>query len=75
MLAGEGDERGQVCDSLPFEQRELVGKVTDSVGQAVGQRGLAESTVPPAGAEADRFLLEDDDPQGWVRVGQGDGGP
>ena len=45
---GEGDEGREVRDALLLEPLDLVGEVADPVGQAVGQRRLAEPAVPAA---------------------------
>ena len=63
VLAGERDQLAQVGEALGLEPIELVGEVADAVGQAVGQRRLAEAAVPAARPERDRLRLEDDDPQ------------
>ena len=60
----------QVGDALALEPLELVREVADAVGQAVGQRRLAEAAVPAARPERDGLRLEDDDPQRGIRVGQ-----
>ena len=69
------DQALQVGDALVLEALQLIGEVADPVGQAVGQRRLAEAAVPAARPVRDGLRLEDDDAQRRVRVGQGDRGP
>jgi hypothetical protein len=73
--AGEGDQLAQVGEPLGLEPLELVRKVADPVGQAVGQRRLAEAAVPAGRPERDGLSLEDDHPQARIRVGQGERRP
>src|SRR4051812_9093150 len=49
MLASECDEPREVREAFALEEIELVPEVEDPVGQAVGQRRLAEAAVPAAG--------------------------
>ena len=53
----------EVGDALVLEALELVGEVEDPVGQAVGQRRLAEPAVPAARPVRDGLRLQDHDPQ------------
>ena len=75
VQASECDQAAEVVDPFLLEPFEFVREVADTVGEAVGQRGLAEPAIAPAGAEGDAVGLGDDNPKRWVRVGQGDRGP
>jgi hypothetical protein len=75
VVAGKRDQRPKVDDAFALENLELVGEVPDPVGETVGERCLAEATVPTRCAKAHRLLLEDGDPDRRIGVGQLDRRP
>jgi hypothetical protein len=60
--ARELDQSRKVLEALLLEDRDLVGKVANAVGKAVGQARIAKPPVPTAGAVPDRVRLQDDHP-------------
>ena len=75
LPADEGDQLVVVARALGLEDVDLVGEVAQAVGQAVGQAGLDDAAVPPAGAVAHDLLLEQHDVRRWRRVLELDGRP
>ncbi len=75
VFAGELYEGAEVREALALENRQLVRKVADPVCQAMGQAGRAEAAVATACAVPNGIGLEDNDPQGWICVRQGDRRP
>jgi hypothetical protein len=65
----------EVFPAEPLQLLDLVGKMTHAVGVPVGEAGLAEAAVAPAGAVAHHLLLEHTDIQPRIALLESDGGP
>lgn len=65
----------EVLAAEAFQEADLLGPALDSVGQAVGEAGLAESAVAAGGGAAGLVRLDEHHVQGRIALLRDEGGP